>query len=63
LNVIEAACGRTAEKVMIDVSLGDAPATYADIDAISEDHGYSPSTSIDVGIPAFVNWFRGYKGF
>ncbi len=63
IEVIEAACGRKAEKVMMDMQAGDVPVTYADIDAISEDHGYSPSTSIDVGIPAFVNWFRGYKGF
>jgi UDP-glucuronate 4-epimerase len=63
IEVIEAACGRKAEKVMLDMQAGDVPVTYADIDAISADHGYSPSTSIDVGIPAFVNWFRGYKGF
>ncbi len=63
IEVIEAACGRKAKKVMMDMQAGDVPVTYADIDAISEDHGYRPSTSIDMGIPAFVNWFRGYKGF
>jgi UDP-glucuronate 4-epimerase len=63
IDVIEKACGRKAEKVMLDMQAGDVPLTYADIDAISEDHGYSPTTSIEVGIPAFVNWYRGYKGF
>ena len=43
------------------VSLSDAvPATYADITAIQRDIGFTPSTSIDVGVPAFVDWYRDY---
>jgi UDP-glucuronate 4-epimerase len=63
IDVIEAACGRKAEKIMLDMQPGDVPATFADIDAIAAEHGYRPTTSIEVGIPAFVNWYRGYKGF
>ncbi len=63
IEVIEAACGRKAQKIMLDMQAGDVPVTYADIDAINADHGYSPTTPITVGIPAFVNWYRGYKGF
>lgn len=62
IEAIEKACGKKAEKIMMDMQAGDVPATYADIDAISRDHGYKPQTSIDAGIPAFVNWYRGYKG-
>jgi UDP-glucuronate 4-epimerase len=62
IEVIEEACGRTAEKVMLPMQAGDVPATYADIDDIARDLGYRPTTPIDVGIPAFVDWYRSYNG-
>lgn len=61
IELIEDACGKKAEKVMLPMQPGDVPATYADINALSR-LGYHPTTPIDVGIPAFVNWFRAYKG-
>lgn len=61
IELIEDACGKKAEKIMLPMQPGDVPATYADIDALSK-LGYRPTTPIDVGIPAFVNWFRAYKG-
>jgi UDP-glucuronate 4-epimerase len=39
---------------------GDVHKTFADIDAIQEDLGYRPTTSIEVGVPKFVEWFRQY---
>ena len=62
IAVIEAACGRQAEKIMLPMQPGDVPVTYADIDDIARDIDYAPTTSIDVGIPAFVEWYRAYKG-
>ncbi|MFC4291798.1 SDR family NAD(P)-dependent oxidoreductase [Sphingorhabdus arenilitoris] len=62
IEIIEQSCGKIAEKVMMDMQAGDVPATYADIEDISRDMGYQPRTSIDTGIPAFVNWYRSYKG-
>ena len=62
IEVIEKACGREAEKIMMDMQAGDVPATFADIDDITRDHGYAPTTPIDTGIPAFVDWYRSYKG-
>ncbi|MEP7349961.1 MAG: NAD-dependent epimerase/dehydratase family protein [Sphingorhabdus sp.] len=62
IGVIEEACGREAEKIMLPMQPGDVPATFADIDDIARDTGYAPTTPIDVGIPAFVEWFRTYKG-
>jgi UDP-glucuronate 4-epimerase len=61
IEVIEAACGKSAQKIMMDMQPGDVPETYADITDIERDHGYAPSTPIDVGIPAFVEWLRNYK--
>jgi UDP-glucuronate 4-epimerase len=62
VEVIEQACGRTAEKIMLPMQAGDVPVTYAEIDDITRDLGYRPTTTIDVGIPAFVDWYRDYKG-
>ena len=60
IEIIEAECGRTAEKVMLPMQAGDVRQTFADIDAISADLGYAPTTAIDVGVPNFVRWFREY---
>jgi UDP-glucuronate 4-epimerase len=62
IEVLEEACGRKAELVMLPMQPGDVPATYADISAISRDTGYAPTTSIEVGVPRFVEWYRGYTG-
>lgn len=60
IDVIEAACGKPAIRNMMPMQPGDVYETYADISAIEHDLGYAPTTSIDTGIPAFVNWYRGY---
>ena len=62
VEVIEAACGREAVKEFDVMQPGDVPATYADIEASRRDLGFEPATSIDRGIPAFVDWFRSYTG-
>ncbi|MEH3047392.1 NAD-dependent epimerase/dehydratase family protein [Sphingomonas adhaesiva] len=61
IAVLEAACGRAAVKDYQPMQPGDVRATYADIDAIRGDLGYAPTTPIDTGLPAFVDWFRGYR--
>ena len=39
---------------------GDVPATYADVSRIAAKLGYRPTTPIEVGVPAFVKWYREY---
>jgi UDP-glucuronate 4-epimerase len=39
---------------------GDVPVTYADVDALVEDVGFKPNTSIEVGIERFIKWYRSY---
>jgi len=62
IEIIEAECGRSAEKIMLPMQPGDVARTYADINAISGDLGYAPTTSIDVGVPNFVRWYRDFHG-
>jgi UDP-glucuronate 4-epimerase len=60
IAVLEEACGMKAEKKLMPMQPGDVRDTYADIGAIQRDLGFTPSTKIDVGIPRFVEWYRGY---
>ena len=62
IALIEQACGRTAERNLLSMQPGDVRDTYADISAIERDLGYRPTTSIDVGVPRFVDWYREYHG-
>lgn len=62
VRTIEEACGKEAIKEFDEMQPGDVPATYADIEASRRDLGFEPTTPIDVGIPAFVDWFRSYTG-
>ena len=60
--LIEASTGREAIRELLPMPPGDVPATYADIDATTAALGWTPTTSIDDGIPRFVDWFRDYTG-
>jgi UDP-glucuronate 4-epimerase len=62
IALIEEACGRKAIIDFQPMQPGDVERTFADIDAIRADLGYAPTTPIDVGIPAFVEWFKTYTG-
>ena len=62
IELIEEACGRTAQKQLMPMQPGDVRDTYADISAIQCDLGFTPSTKIDAGIPKFVEWYRAYHG-
>ncbi len=62
IEVIEEACGKKAERDYHPMQPGDVKETFADISAIVNDLGFAPTTPIDVGIPAFVDWYRGYRG-
>lgn len=60
IGILEDSLGMKAETVMEPMQMGDVKETYADIEAIRGDLGYEPTTPIDVGIPNFVEWYRGY---
>jgi UDP-glucuronate 4-epimerase len=58
IDILEAACGRVAQREFLPMQPGDVLRTYADIDAISRDHGYQPTVSVAEGIPRFVQWYK-----
>jgi UDP-glucuronate 4-epimerase len=62
IAVLEQALGREAQKVFRGLQPGDVPETYADVEELAAAVDYRPSTPIEVGIPRFVEWYRGYYG-
>ncbi len=62
VEILEAECGRKATIDFQPIQPGDVKQTYADIDAITRDLGYAPTTSIEVGVPRFVKWYKDYHG-
>ena len=62
VEILEAECGRKAEVEFLPIQPGDARQSFADIEAIAGDLGYQPTTSIEVGVPNFVRWYKEYHG-
>ena len=60
IETLEKALGRTATKHMMPMQMGDVPATYADVEALTQDTGFTPATPIEVGVERFVKWYRDY---
>ncbi len=59
---LEKAVGRKAQIEFKPLQPGDVPATFADIDALTDATGFTPTTSIEDGVEAFVAWYKGYYG-
>ena len=62
IGLIVEAFGKKAVIDFQPMQPGDVKESFADIDAISADLGYKPTTPIDVGVPKFVDWFKAYEG-
>jgi UDP-glucuronate 4-epimerase len=62
IEVLEQTLGKKAEKRLLPLQAGDVPATYADVEDLTRDIGFKPSTSIETGIARFVQWYREYYG-
>ncbi len=60
IALLEKALGRKAERILEPMQPGDVKETYADLTDIERDLGFRPTTTIDVGIPRFVDWYRDY---
>ena len=60
IEVIERSSNRKAKVNFQPMQPGDVKETYADIEASQRDFGFSPKTSIDQGIPDFVEWYRDF---
>lgn len=62
IELIEEATGKKAQKNLLPLQPGDVPDTEADVSALMRDTGYAPTTSVEVGVKRFVEWYRGHYG-
>jgi UDP-glucuronate 4-epimerase len=63
MRVVELLEQSTGLKALLSpepMQAGDVRDTFADISAIERDHGFQPRTTIDEGVPRFVDWYRQY---
>ncbi len=62
INIIEESLGVKAKLDLLPMQPGDVRETYADIEATTRDFGFEPHTSIQEGLPRFVQWYRDFYG-
>ncbi len=60
IDILEKELGRKAIRNLMPMQPGDIEATWADVDDIIRDTGFSPSTPLENGIRAFIDWYRSY---
>ncbi|NJD37061.1 MAG: NAD-dependent epimerase [Geobacter sp.] len=60
VEALERCLGKTAQKNLLPLQPGDLPSTCADLDDLTAATGFTPSTSIEVGLARFVSWYRAY---
>jgi UDP-glucuronate 4-epimerase len=58
--MLERHIGRKAVTELAPLQPGDVVTTYADVDALDNDAGYRPSTTIEQGVEKFIEWYRDY---
>ena len=62
IAVLERALGIPAKRNLLPMQEGDVAATYADVTPLHTAVGFTPRTSIEEGIPRFVEWYKEYYG-
>ena len=62
IEVLEEALGRPAIRKLLPMQPGDVPATFADVDDLARDVGFTPRTPIEVGVRRFADWYLSYYG-
>ncbi len=61
IEAIEEALQRRAKKNFLPMQPGDVPATWADVDDLGRDFGYSPSIPVAEGVKRFVEWYLNFN--
>ena len=58
VELIEVAMGRSTEKILLPKQPGDVEASAADVGPMRREFGWKPSTPVEVGVPAFIEWWE-----
>ncbi|KQW30888.1 UDP-glucuronate 5-epimerase [Rhizobium sp. Root274] len=57
VDIVEKAIGRPAKRQMLPMQQGDVPRTFASPALMQALTGYTPSTRLEEGVRAFVEWY------
>ena len=60
---LERHIGKKAITKLAPLQPGDVVTTYADVDALGQEIGYRPSTTIEQGVAKFIEWYRDYYNY
>lgn len=60
VDAVEKCLGMPVKRNFLDMQKGDVPATFAAADLLEQLIDYKPTTTIDVGVKNFVEWYRSY---
>lgn len=60
IETLETALNKKAKKEFLPMQPGDVLKTFADVEALKNDFGFAPKTTLEKGIAEFANWFLNY---
>jgi len=60
IEAIEKSTGKTSDRILMPMQAGDVNQTWANVGQLKTDYDYEPSTALEVGVEAFVNWYKAY---
>ena len=58
VSILEESVGKKANLSYVEAQPGDVPVTFASIEKAKKVLRFSPRTSLEEGIPKFVNWYK-----
>lgn len=61
IQFIEQYLGKKANIKLLPLQAGDVPDTFADVDNLIKAVDYKPTTSVEVGISRFIEWYRAWS--
>lgn len=61
IEILEKLMGKAAVKNFLPMQPGDVYSTYADIEPMKRDYGYSPKVGLQAGLGKFVEWYESYS--
>ncbi len=63
IEILEHCLQKEAKKEYLPMQSGDVYQTYADVTDLIEDFDFKPNTPLELGLEAFVSWFKTYYGY
>ncbi len=61
-NVLPSDYDFESHKEFVPMQAGDVPVTFADTREFAEDFGFTPATTLRIGIRKFAEWYKDYYG-